>query len=157
MTEAFSQLFCSVAPCGAGGRIITSRRLRDCHVQVADGELTLVQPPARPIVRTSASMVRIVTPPTLRKVGTALVLQIDDDLLAVEFDVVYRRQRSHAENAAKRRFPAAGALREIFSISAITSIKKAMRLGRELARECTAALLAAGAVDMANPTGSPSQ
>lgn len=157
MAEAFSQQFCSVAPCGAGGRIITGQRLQNCLVQVADGELTLVQAPAKLVARTPASAVRIVTPPAIRKIGTAIILQVGDDLLAVEFDGVYRRQQSHAKSTAKRRSPVTNALRQIFSINDITSAPKAMRLGRKLASECTAALLAAGAVDMADTAASPSQ
>jgi hypothetical protein len=147
MAEAFSQQFCSVAPCGVGGRIITGQRLQNCLVRVADGELALIQAPATLIAKGPAANIRIVTPPAIRKIGTAVILQVGGDLLAVEFDGVYRRQQSHEKSTAKRRSPFTNALRQVFSISDIMSAPKAMRLGRELARECTTALLAAGAVD----------
>jgi hypothetical protein len=145
MAEAFSQQFCSVAPCGAGGRIVTGQRLHNCLVQVADGELTLIQAPSTLVAQVPVAGVEIVTPPTLRKVGTGVIIKVDGKLLAVEFDVVYRRQQAHA---GRRR----SWLSRFFGISDMTTLPKAMRLGRQLGREFIAALLAAGAAD---PTGVP--
>jgi hypothetical protein len=79
-----------VTPCDADGRIITGRRMQNCLVQVSDGELALIQAPATLIARAPAAGIRIVTPPTLRKIGTGVILQVGDDLLAVEFGGVYR-------------------------------------------------------------------
>jgi hypothetical protein len=155
MAETFSQQFCSVAPCGVGGKVITGRRLQNCLVQVADGELALIQAPATLIARAPAANIRIVTPTAIRKIGTGVILQVGGDLLAVEFDGVYRRQQSHAKNAAKPRSPFTTVLRQIISVSDITGVPNAMRLGRELTRECIAALLAAGAVDMADTAAPP--
>src|ERR1017187_94125 len=74
MAETFSQQFCSLVRCGAGGRIVAGRRVRNCLVQVAGGELVLVMAPSVLLARVPASMVEIVTPPALRKVGTSVVL-----------------------------------------------------------------------------------
>lgn len=144
MAETFSQQFCSLAPCGAGGRITTGARMRNCLVQVRDGELTLIQAPATLVAKVPAAAVEIVTPATLRKIGTAVILKLDSRLLAVEFDGVYRRQQAHASD----RKPTLGTVvARAFSLRDITSLRKSMRLGRELSSEFTAALMAAGAGD----------
>jgi hypothetical protein len=144
MAETFSQQFCSLAPCGAGGRITTGARMRNCLVQVSDAELTLVQAPATLVAKVPAASVEIVTPATLRKIGTAVVLKLDGRLLAVEFDGVYRGQRA-AVNGLK---PTLGTvIARAFSLSDITSLGKSFRLGRELSSEFTTALVAAGAGD----------
>ncbi len=157
MAETFSQQFCSLARCGAGGRVVTGRRARNCLVQVAGGELIIIMAPSVLLARVPAPMVEIVTPPTLRKIGTSVILWLGGldgaPLFAVEFDTVYRGQRAHARRAAangQSGFRAlGGAVRRFFGISDITTLPQAMRLGRELAREFTAALLAAGAVSHA--------
>jgi hypothetical protein len=64
MSGAFSQPFCSVVSCGAGGRVITGRRLAACLVQVGGGELVLVHGPSAVVARAPAVTVQIVTPPT---------------------------------------------------------------------------------------------
>jgi len=144
MAPAFSQQFCSLAPCGAGGRITTGARMRNCLVQVCDGELTLIQAPATLVVKVPAASVEIVTPATLRKIGTAVVLKLDGRLLAVEFDGVYRRQRARASDKK----PTLGTVvARAFSLSDITSLPKSLRLGRELSSEFTTALVASGAGD----------
>lgn len=147
MTETFSQMFCSLAPCGAGGRVITGQRMRNCLVQVADGELTLIQAPSTLVAKTPAAAVEIVTPRTLRKVGTAVILLLDGKLLAVEFDMVYRRQQDYAKKPRSGAAALVGALRQFFSVSYITSLPKSMRLGRQLTSEFSTALVAAGATD----------
>jgi hypothetical protein len=43
----------------------------------------------------------------------------------------------------------------LFGVSDITALPEAMRLGRELAREFTAALLTAGATSQAGASGHP--
>jgi hypothetical protein len=100
----FSQQFCSLARCGAGGRIVTGRQARNCLVQVAGGELVIVMAPAVLLARVPASMVEIITPPGLRTVGTSVVLWLGGldgaPLFAVEFDTVYRGQRACARRAA---------------------------------------------------------
>lgn len=101
MAETFSQEFCSVAPCGTGGRIVTGARLRNCLVKVADGELVLIQAPSPLVVRAPAAGVEIVTPPGLRKVGTVVIIGVSGKLLAVEFDGVYRRQQAYARQVAR--------------------------------------------------------
>lgn len=144
MTETFSQQFCSLAPCGAGGRVTTGARMHNCLVQVQDGELTLIQAPATLVAKVPVASVEIVTPPTLRRIGTAVVLRLDGRLLAVEFDGVYRRQRARANG----RKPTLGALvARAFSLGDVTSLRKSMRLGRELSSDFTTALVAAGAGD----------
>lgn len=155
MAETFSQEFCSIAPCGAGGRIITGPRLRNCLVQVANGELTLIQAPSTLVANTPVAGVEIVTPPMLRKVGTGVILRLDRNLLAIEFDMVYRNQQAYARRAAGRQTsPLAGILRRMFRLSDVTSLRKAMRLARQLARDFTTALLAAGATDKAGTVAS---
>lgn len=143
MTKAFSQQFCTLAPCGAGGRILAGARMPDCLVEVTDGELTLIQAPATLVARTPAAAVRIVTPSAVRKIGTAVILKLNAKLLAVEFDMVYRRQQEHGKPGTST---AAKVARNLLSLSDITSAPKAMRLARELARDFTAALVTAGAV-----------
>ena len=163
MAETFSQQFCSLVRCGAGGRIVAGRRVRNCLVQVAGGELVIVMAPSVLLARVPASMVEIVTPPALRKVGTSVVLWLDGldgaPLFAVEFDTVYRGQRACARHAAadgKSGFRAlGGVVRRLFGVSDITALPEAMRLGRELAREFTAALLTAGATSQADASGHP--
>ena len=147
VTASFSQMFCSLAPCGAGGRIVAGQRMRNCLVQVADGELTLIQAPSTLVAKTPAAAVEIVTPGTLRKVGTAVILLLDGRLLAVEFDMVYRRQQEYAKKPRSGAAALLGALRQAFSVSDITSVPKAMRLGRQLTSEFSTALVAAGATD----------
>jgi hypothetical protein len=41
----FSQQFCSLVRCGAGGRIVAGPRARNCLVQVADGKLVITALP----------------------------------------------------------------------------------------------------------------
>jgi len=144
MTETFSQQFCSLAPCGAGGRVTTGARMHNCLVQVRDGELTLLQAPATLVAKVPAASVEIVTPPTQRRIGTAVVLSLDGRLLAVEFDGVYRRQRAPANG---RKATLGTAVARAFSLSDITSLRKSIRLGRELSSDFTAALMGAGARD----------
>jgi hypothetical protein len=155
MTAAFSQMFCSLAPCGVGGRVVTGQRMRNCLVQVADGELTLIQAPSTLVAKTPAAAVEIVTPRTLRKVGTGVILLLDGKLLAVEFDIVYRLQQEYARKPRSGAAALIGALRQVFSVSDITSLPKSMRLGRQLTSEFIAALLAAGAVDRTATTTAP--
>lgn len=144
MTAAFSQQFCTVAPCGAGGRIVTGARVPNCLVEVTGTELNLTQAPATLIASKPAAEVRIVTPPALRKIGTAVILELDAKLLAVEFDMVYRRQREYGKGGVSTAVTIA---RNFFSLSDITSAPRAMRLARELARDFTAALVTAGAAE----------
>jgi hypothetical protein len=144
MAETCSQQFCSLAPCGAGGRITAGARMRNCLVQVSDGELTLIQAPATLVAKVPAAAVEIVTPAALRKIGTAVVLRLDGKLLAVEFDGVYRSQQAPANG----RKPTLGSVvARAFSLSDITSLRKSLRLARELSSQFTAALVAVGAVD----------
>lgn len=143
MTETFSQQFCTLAPCGAGGRILTGARMPNCLVEVADSELTLIQAPATLVAKTPVAAVRIVTPPALRKVGTGVILNLDGKLLAVEFDRVYRRQLGYGK---PRKSTAVKIARNFFSLNDITTLPKSMRLARALTRDFTAALVAAGAV-----------
>ena len=147
VARTFSQMFCSLAPCGAGGRIVAGQRMRNCLVQVADGELTLIQAPSTLVARTPASSVEIVTPRTLRKVGAAVIILLDGRLLAVEFDMVYRRQQEYAGKPASGVAALIGALRRAFGVREIASLPKAMRLGRQLTSDFSTALLAAGAID----------
>ena len=147
VTASFSQMFCSLAPCGAGGRIVAGQRMRNCLVQVADGELALIEAPSTLVAKTPAGAVEIVTPGTLRKVGTGVILLLDGKLLAVEFDMVYRRQQEYAKKPRSGAAALLGALRQTFSVSDITNLPKAMRLGRQLTSEFSTALIAAGAID----------
>src|ERR1035441_5070464 len=128
MAETFSQQFCSLARCGAGGRIVTGKRARNCLVQVADGELIIIMAPSVLLARVPAPMVEIVTPPTLRKIGTSVILWLGG-----------------LEGAAL----VGGAGQHHVGVSDITTLPESMRLGRELTREFTAALLTAGTVSHA--------
>jgi hypothetical protein len=147
MTAAFSQMFCSLAPCGAGGRIVTGQQMRNCLVQVADGELTLIQAPSTLVAKTPAAAVEIVTPGVLRKVGTVVILLLDGRLLAVEFGLVYRCQEEYARKPRSGAAALLGALRQTFSVKDITNLPKAVRLGRQLTSEFSTALITAGAID----------
>jgi hypothetical protein len=145
VSEVFRQEFCSVVPCTAGGRIIAGQRVRNCVVQVKDGELVLGQVPGILVAQAPVAQVQIVTPPTLRKIGTAVVVRLDDgELLAVEFDGVYRRQQQRGKPR--------GFLREVFSLDTLTTIGKSTRLGRQLSRAFAAALVMAGAMDKSGAT-----
>jgi hypothetical protein len=156
MARTFSQMFCSLAPCGAGGRILTGQRMRNCLVQVADGELTLIQAPSTVVVKMPAAAAEIVTPPMLRKIGTGVILLLDGRLLAVEFDVVYRSQQAYARKPKSGVAAFTDVLRRFFSVSDITNVPSAMRLGRQLTSEFSTALLEAGAIDRtAAPTTRP--
>jgi hypothetical protein len=155
MAEIFSQQFCTLAPSGAGGRLIAGDRMPNCLVQVADGELTFTQAPEALVAKVPAASVEIVTPSTLRKLGTAVIVKFDGRLLAVEFDMVYRRQRQQAkeQQATQEQQAKAGkrtlstAVASVFTLSDVASLPKSMRLARELSREFTTALVAAGAAD----------
>jgi hypothetical protein len=147
MTAAFSQMFCSLAPCGAGGRIVIGQRMENCLVQVAEGELTLIRAPSTLVAKAPAAAVEIVTPGVLRKVGTVVILLLDGKLLAVQFGLVYRRQEEYARKPRSGAAALLGALRQTFSVSDITDLPKAVRLGRQLTNEFSTALVAAGAVD----------
>jgi hypothetical protein len=63
VAETFSQQFCSLARCGAGGRIAVGPRTRNCLVQVADGKLVIIKAPSVLLARVPAPMVEIRTPP----------------------------------------------------------------------------------------------
>jgi hypothetical protein len=74
------------------------------------------------------------------KVGTAVVVRLEDgELLAVEFDSVFRRQQQRGK---PRSF-----LREVFSLDPLTTIGKSTRLARQPSRDFAAALITAGALD----------
>jgi hypothetical protein len=137
--ETFAQELCSVAPCRVGGWVITGAgRIAPCTLRVSEGELTIVHPPGRLLLERPASELEI-TSPVLRKFAS-VILQVDGELLAVEFDFVYRRKmllRSRQHGILR-------AIQAVFIASTITYIP-AMRLGRRLAAEFAAALLAAGA------------
>lgn len=138
MSEVFRQEFCSVVPCTAGGRLIAGRRVRNCLAQVADGELVLGQVPGMLVAHVPVAQVRIATPPALRRIGTVVVLQLaDGELLAVEFDGVYRMRQQRAKPR--------GLLREFFSLDSLTTIGKSARLARQLGGDFAAALIMAGA------------
>jgi hypothetical protein len=127
-----------------GGPATSGARIHNCLVEVRDGELSLIQAPATLVAKVPAAAVEIVTPATLRRIGTAVVLQLDGRLLAVEFDGVYRRRRAPANG----RKPSLGAVvAKAFSLSDITSLRTSMRLGRKLSSDFTAALVVAGAGD----------
>src|ERR1039457_2185412 len=157
MAETFSQQFCSLARCGAGGRVVTGKRARNCLVQGADGDLLIIMAPSVALARGPAPMVEVLPPPALRKIGTSVILWLGGldgaPLFAVEFDTVYRRQRAYARRAAPngkaRAGTLRGAVRRFLGVSDITTLPEAMRLGRELTREFTAALLTAGTVSHA--------
>jgi hypothetical protein len=157
VAETFSQQFCSLARCGAGGRVVAGRRARNCLVQVADGKLVIIMAPSVLLARVPAPMVEILTPPALRKIGTSVVLWLGGldgaPLFAVEFDTVYRRQQAFDRRAAadpESGFRAlGGVMRRLPGVSDITALPQAMRLGRELALKFTTALLTAGAVSHA--------
>jgi hypothetical protein len=133
----FSQQFCSLARCGAGGRVVTGRRARNCLVQVADGKLVIVMAPSVLLASVPAPMVEILTPPALRTIGTSVVLWLGGldgaPLVAVEFDTVYRRQRAFDRRAAadpESGFRTlGGVMRRLSGVSDITALPQAMRLG----------------------------
>jgi hypothetical protein len=142
VSGGFAQGFCSVAPCGAQGRVITGRRLANCQVRIGDdGELVLSHA-STVVARAPAAGVQIVTPPGIRRIGTAVILLVDSRVLAVEFDSVYRRQRESLRTGSR----AGRVLRSVFGLP---NVSRGMRVGRTLARQFAAALTAAGAADRA--------
>jgi hypothetical protein len=137
--ETFNQENCSVAPCRASGLIISgASRIQPCTVRVADGELTIIHQGGKPLVRLPARAVEIASP-GLRNVAL-VILRANGELLAVEFDFVYRRNKL----LGSRQRGILRTVQAVFLASVITDIP-AMRLGRQLAAEFTAALLADGA------------
>jgi hypothetical protein len=101
--------------------------------------------PGTLVAQAPAAQVQIVTPPALRKAGTAVVVRLDDgELLAVEFDAVYRRQQQRGKPR--------GFLREVFNLDPLTTIGKSTRLARQLSRDFTAALVTSGAMDKTGTT-----
>jgi hypothetical protein len=138
--ETFAEEFCSLAPCRASGWVIIgSGRLAPCLVRVADGELTIVHQRAL-VLRAPASDLEIVSP-VLRRLAQIVILRVNGELVAVEFDFVYRRRKFFSS----RQRGILRAVQAVFLASSITYIP-AVRLGHRLAAEFTAALLAAGAL-----------
>lgn len=148
MGVTFSQQYCTLEPCGAGGYVVMGARMHNCLVKVADGELTMIQAPSIRVAKVPAASVRIVTPAALAKIGTSVLLQVDGKLLNVDFGMVRRRQQARAR---KRRSPIAAFARDLFSFRNFTTLPNGIPLAMELAREFTAALTAAGAADEASP------
>jgi hypothetical protein len=142
MEGTFSQQYCTLEPCGARGYVVTGARMHNCLVKVADGELTMIQAPSIRVAKVPAASVRIVTPPAMAKIGTSVVLQLDGKLLNVDFGLVYRRQQARAR---KRRSLAVEFARRLLAFRNFTTLPNGIPLARELAREFTAALTAAGA------------
>lgn len=147
MRETFSQQYCTLEPCGAGGYVVTGARMHNCLIKVADGELTMIQAPSIRVAKVPVPSVRIVTPKALAKIGTSVVLQLDGKLLNVDFAMVYRRQQARAR---KRRSPAAEFAGNLFAFRNFTTLANGIPLARELAHEFTAALIVAGATDEAS-------
>jgi hypothetical protein len=140
--ETFAQELCSVAPCRAGGWVITGAgRIAPCTVRVSEGELAIVHPSGKLLLKRPASELEI-TSPVLRRFAF-VILRVDGELLAVEFDFVYRRKKL----LGSRQRGILRAVQAVFLASSITYIP-ALRLGRRLAAEFAAALLAAGAHEM---------
>lgn len=149
MGETFAQELCSVAPCRAGGWVISGAgRIAPCTVRVSDGELTIVHPPGKLLLERPASELGITSPVSRR--FAFVILQVDGELLAVEFDFVYRRKKLRGS----RQHGILRTLQAVFLASSLTYIP-AMRLGRRLAAEFAAALLAAGAHETKATRGKP--
>lgn len=72
-----------------------------------------------------------------------MLLQLDGRLLNVDFGMVYRRQQARAR---KRRSPVAEFARSLLAFRNFTTLPRGITVARELARQFTAALAAAGAV-----------
>jgi hypothetical protein len=139
VSETFAQEFCSVAPCRAGGWVITGvGRVAPCLIRVADGELTIIQR-GRLVLRLAASELEIVSP-ALRRLAQVVILRANGNVLAVEFDFAYQRRKILTSRQR-------GVLRWAQAVFLASSVNylPARRLGHRLAAEFTAALLAAGA------------
>jgi hypothetical protein len=147
MEETFSQQYCTLEPCGAGGYVVKGARMHNCLVKVANGELTMIQAPSIRVAKVPVPSVRIVTPDALAKIGTSVLLQVDGKLLNVDFGMVYRRQQARAR---KRRSPVVEFARNLFAFRNFTTLPNGIPLARELARGFTAALTAAGATNEAS-------
>jgi hypothetical protein len=114
---------------------------------VAGDALEITHQPGRLLLKVPASEVEILSP-MLRRLAEVVVLRVKGELVAVEFDFVYRRKRFLSSR--QRGFLLA--MRAVFLASSITYLP-AVRLGRRLAAEFTAALVAAGAREKAAAQG----
>jgi hypothetical protein len=133
---AFWQQFCTVTQVTAGGNLNIRPRRAVFGVQVADGQLFVIEAPAVPVFRIPVSAVKIAAPGSRREIGAGSFLRIDGQLWSVQFGSVYQAE---AARAGKHRV-----LRAFFRAGAPG---KSIRRGREINQRFVAALLDAGAVD----------
>jgi hypothetical protein len=136
MEPVFSQQYCTVMPCQAGGFAAAGQRILSCLVEIVNGQLFLVHAPDVLIARAPLSAVEIGEPPPwAAKLGTATFVYIGGQLCEIDFGRVGRAE-------LKRSGPA-GRLLAAYGGGSIKSIKRA----RELNREFIATLLREGATD----------
>lgn len=120
-------------------------KIRSCLVEVADGVLTIVAAPDNVLCHWSIAGLEIASPPILAKIGTGVALRFGDQLISVNFDTVVTGRKA---NAARSKGMLA---RVLFFVGYACGAGVAygiggIRVGRQLAREFTAALLAEGAI-----------
>jgi hypothetical protein len=136
MEPLFSQQYCTVMPCQAGGLAASGRRILSCLVEIVNGQLFLIQAPDILVGRSPVPAVEIRDPPPwAARLGTATFVYIGGQLCEIDFSRVGRAE-------LKRPGPA-GRLLASYGGGSVKSVKRA----RELSREFIAALLREGAID----------
>jgi hypothetical protein len=141
VSETFSQKYAVVAETTAGGRVISGPKIPGCLVRIDLGVLK-VSRGAQVVAQAPVAGLEIVTPSMYRKIGTGVVVRIDDQLYSIEFDTVYQAEKLAATKPGAGRF-----LKAAFGTGNIAAVPKGMRLGKEITKTFLAALLAEGAVD----------
>jgi hypothetical protein len=136
MEPVFSQQYCTLMPCQAGGIVSAGRRILSCLVEIVNGQLFLIHAPDILVGRSPVPAVEIGDPPPwAAKVGTSAFVYVGGQLWEIDFSRVGRAE-------LKRSGPA-GRLLASYGGGSIKSVKRA----RELSREFVAALLREGAID----------
>lgn len=116
-------------------------RTAPCTVRVADGELTIIEEPDKPVVRVPTAGLKIITPLRVQKLKAGVVLQISGKPVAVMFDLVYARQQFRAASQQGK----GSLIGQVAKPAANTQGN--LELARRITAKFMASLLAGGAVD----------
>lgn len=120
-------------------------RTTPCTVRVADGELTIIEEPDKPVVKVSTHGLKIITPRRVQKLEAGVILQISGKPVAVMFDLVHTRQQFRAASQ-QGKGPLVG---QVAKPAANT--RGNLNLARQITAKFLTALLAGGAVDTTAP------
>lgn len=125
----FSQHCCRFSHTSSGGRLQAGPVPAMYLIVVRDTRLTVIEPPATPVLEAPAEAVEIL-PPRRQYLGACTALRISGQTFLADFTGVYHGERH------------AGFLRQTFTPA---SIRQSLRRGRQANDRFTAALLTAGA------------